>query len=320
MNLITRDEWEWLAARRTGIGGTDIAAILGLHPYKTPLQVYHEKLGLVEKEITWPMKLGLKMEPILAEFFIEQTGLAISDCGFRRHGERTWQVGTPDRLTLEDTPRVIELKTVGHRSAHRWDKGSGELPHEYFLQAQWYLSLLGLNEAAIAALIGNTDFQIFPIHADTELHGLMLEAGARFWRDHIEVQNPPLPTGEKVDTELLKRIYKHSQETILPADEKQERLLKVYAEWNNTVKSVELAYNKVKNEVKTAIGEATGLESAEFLATWKQDKPRKEIDWEAIAQDMFTNYHKDGKFQEAIIHSYTKQKDGSRRFLFKEKN
>ncbi len=312
---MTRDEW--LAARRTGIGGTDIAAILGLHPYKTPLQVYHEKLGLVEKEITWPMRIGLKMEPILAEFFIEQTGLAISDCGFRRSSKQHWQVGTPDRLTVEDTPRVVELKTVGHRSAHRWDKANGEIPHEYFLQVQWYLSLLGLDEAVIAALIGNTDFEIFQVKADAELHGLMLDAAAKFWRDHIEAQTPPLPTGEKVDTELLKRIYKHSQEQIIPADAKASQLLQHYGSAKKTTEEMATYAEGLKNELKAAIGDATGLESAEFLATWKQDKPRDDTDWKALCDRLFV--YVVPELKQAFVRDFTRTKDGARRFLFKEK-
>ena len=39
---MTREEW--LSARRTGIGGSDIAAILGLSPWRTPLDVYRDKV------------------------------------------------------------------------------------------------------------------------------------------------------------------------------------------------------------------------------------------------------------------------------------
>ena len=35
----------WLAARRSGIGGSDIAAICGLSPYQTPYDVWLDKLG-----------------------------------------------------------------------------------------------------------------------------------------------------------------------------------------------------------------------------------------------------------------------------------
>ena len=38
---MSRDEW--LKERTKGIGGSDVATILGLNPYKTPLQLWEEK-------------------------------------------------------------------------------------------------------------------------------------------------------------------------------------------------------------------------------------------------------------------------------------
>ena len=41
---------EWLAFRKTGLGGSDAAAILGLSPFKTNVEVWEEKVGLREPE------------------------------------------------------------------------------------------------------------------------------------------------------------------------------------------------------------------------------------------------------------------------------
>ena len=40
---MSRDEW--LKERTKGIGGSDVSTILGLNPYKTPLQLWEEKTG-----------------------------------------------------------------------------------------------------------------------------------------------------------------------------------------------------------------------------------------------------------------------------------
>lgn len=59
---------EQLAKRRTGITSTDIAAICGLNPYKSPMAVYLDKIGKpLEVEQTEGMFWGLALEPLLLQ-------------------------------------------------------------------------------------------------------------------------------------------------------------------------------------------------------------------------------------------------------------
>ena len=39
-------EQEWLAYRRQGIGGSDVAAILGISPFRTARDLYDDKLNI----------------------------------------------------------------------------------------------------------------------------------------------------------------------------------------------------------------------------------------------------------------------------------
>lgn len=80
----------WLKGRRTGIGGSDVAAVLGLNPWKTPLDVWNDKLGLSEdKEMSEPAYWGTVLEDTVAKEFQLRTGkrvqmnrLLIRDCIF----------------------------------------------------------------------------------------------------------------------------------------------------------------------------------------------------------------------------------------------
>ncbi len=38
---------DWLAARRKGIGGSDVAAVIGVSKYAGPTRVYYDKLGVL---------------------------------------------------------------------------------------------------------------------------------------------------------------------------------------------------------------------------------------------------------------------------------
>ena len=65
---------EWREARKGGVGGSDVGAILGLNPWKTPFEVWLEKTGRAEppdlsgkESVEW----GNRLEPLVAEKFAE---------------------------------------------------------------------------------------------------------------------------------------------------------------------------------------------------------------------------------------------------------
>jgi len=52
MKILTfNDKAEWLEWRRTGIGSSDIAALMGVDPWKSPLDIYDSKDCLAEDGI-----------------------------------------------------------------------------------------------------------------------------------------------------------------------------------------------------------------------------------------------------------------------------
>ena len=68
----------WLEGRRTGIGGSDVAAVLGLNPWKTPLDVWNDKLGLSEdKGMSEPAYWGTVLEDTVAREFQQRTGMKV---------------------------------------------------------------------------------------------------------------------------------------------------------------------------------------------------------------------------------------------------
>ena len=47
----------WRAERRKGVGGSDVAAIMGMSPYKSPYEVWAEKTGVVQN-ILFEVNIG----------------------------------------------------------------------------------------------------------------------------------------------------------------------------------------------------------------------------------------------------------------------
>jgi putative phage-type endonuclease len=110
----------WLAGRRRGIGGSDAAAILGLSPWRTEMDVWLDKTGRtdVEPEIIDPdrkflLELGQEMEKGIARLYTLKTGRElepIPEHALLIHPKFPTLIGTPDRLVLGES-RGVEIKT-----------------------------------------------------------------------------------------------------------------------------------------------------------------------------------------------------------------
>ena len=69
---------EFLLARRAGLGGSDIGAILGLSPYLTPVDVWAEKTGrATAQDETLQMRFGTYAEEFVAREYTAKTGHAV---------------------------------------------------------------------------------------------------------------------------------------------------------------------------------------------------------------------------------------------------
>ena len=76
---LTREEWlDW---RRKGIGGSDVACIIGISPFRTARDIYYDKLNIAaveENEGNWvAMEMGHLLEDLVAKIFERKTGLKI---------------------------------------------------------------------------------------------------------------------------------------------------------------------------------------------------------------------------------------------------
>ena len=208
---------EWLQLRRKFIGGSDIAAICGLHPYKTPLQVWLEKKG---RSIEWTSEkaeLGHKLEPIIREMYERKENRkvilpsVIYSSGIA--GASTDGIILLDDVSHLDThlddpyltwDGVFEAKHPGWRQAPRWE--NNQAPEEYRCQVTWYMGILGLEWADIAALIGGDDWQTRRIEFDPELFGLMMQRAEQWWRDYIVADKEP--PAESQDSEVLTQLHR----------------------------------------------------------------------------------------------------------------
>jgi putative phage-type endonuclease len=180
---------DWHAARASGIGASEIAAVLGLSPWESRFSLWHRKAGTMPPvEETVVMRLGTVLEAPLAELFAAQhPELRIKRTGTWRSRLRSWQLCNPDRLASDrggPTGRSffgsvpVEIKWAPYSDG--WGPaGSDEIPVHYRCQVLWQLDVLGAPFGYLAALVG-ADYREYYVEYDPEDCALLRDAGAAF--------------------------------------------------------------------------------------------------------------------------------------------
>ena len=195
--------------RPHGIGGSDVAALLGLSPYKSPVQLWAEKVGHpgFEHAQGIHLRLGQHLEPFVAAEYERSTGLVAKvhpDPIF--HAEHPFFFAHVDRLvqtdpactnrvggvTLADT--VLGCKTSGAFNKGEWGEAhTDQVPTPYMLQCAWYMALTHCDRANVAVLIGNNDFRVYHLHRNSELESAIFDHAKRFWSECVVAGVPPAP-------------------------------------------------------------------------------------------------------------------------------
>jgi putative phage-type endonuclease len=274
-------ETEWLAYRTRGIGGSDVAAICGLSPFKSAVQVYLEKVGAaIDQEENSAMRWGKLLEPVIAEQFSRETGLAIRRMpAILQHPEQDWALANLDFLMddpNEAAPGILEVKNTSAYLAKAWEED--EVPQHYILQLQWYLYVTGLKWGYFAPLIGgNRLLTNKRVSLDKELVEPMVKICSDFWQ-MVVLKTPPAPDGAPASTDLMKLLYPHSQAgkiAVLPDElaEELKRLPLLQEELKAFTDAKEYEIDTIKNKVKAEMKDAEiAACGTEILATWKESE------------------------------------------------
>jgi putative phage-type endonuclease len=186
----------WHAARANGIGGSEIAAVLGLSPYESRFSLWHRKQNLIAPvEESDVMYWGKRHEPTICdEFARRHAGWDIRTSPTYAHAGRPWQIANPDRLIVDDfgdTIAIVEAKTA--RDAEGWgEEGSGDIPVHYRAQCLWYCDVLGVDRCHVAVLIAGCEYREYEVEADDDEAYMMRVSGQEFMRTLAASERPSI--------------------------------------------------------------------------------------------------------------------------------
>lgn len=315
-------EEDWLARRRMGVGGSDISAILGISPFKTPLNIWLDKTGrAAPTPPTLRQEVGHALEPLAAKKYTADTGRAVRKCNVLLKGD-CHRVGNVDRLCVCEngklpwsrklgvvTDRALEIKTTGQ---DEWD----DVPEYYKAQALHYMGLMPtVMEFDFPVIFtGRMTFKVYTVKRDDATIENLKELAERFWKDYVLTDKPPPATSEE-DAKLL-WPYHSDGKVAVASSEIEEAVGKIRALRAN-IRCEEQEVGDLTFKVQSAMQDAETLmlpDQKTKLCTWKNNKPTEKVDYEAILLEVAQRVHFDPDELGEIASRHRVIRDGARVF------
>ena len=310
--------------RSTYIGSSDAAAIIGVSPWKSAFQLYQEKIGEYQEEIT-PFKQkifnrGKKFEPLILEMLLEELDDRGHDVEVITRNERLRDpefdfLASESDMVLRIDGEIIsaEAKSVNGFAAKLWgEPETDDFPIYYQCQTMHDLMVKRRNKCVVAALIGTDDMRIHWIERDEEIIQAIRAKEIEFWE---RIQNRQAP--EPVTADDINRLYRHDCGQVLEVDRELLDLVAQASTTKNDLKAVEAHLEALITQIKARMGDAALLTyNGQKLATWKSNKASIKTDWKEAFFDLADNVT-DSDLVNEILRTFTTTKPGSRPFLIK---
>lgn len=288
---------DWLKYRKRGIGGSDVAAILGISKWKSAVGLWLDKTNQSSEpeEENEAMQWGNIMEPVIRNHFVKVMGKPVVEVkAMLRHPEYPFMLADVDGVTADDegNPAILEIKTASEYKRGEWED---DIPAYYQTQVQHYLCVTGVGKAYVAVLIGGNSFKVFEVDADAEVQQMLIAVERDFWN---KVQNMIRPEidGSDAATELLNRAYRGgiSEQIILPEEaiEYVDRYIEASAEEDNAKAKKQDAANHIKEFMR----DYDKAKCLDYTITWKPVSTER-LDTKALKEnepEVYQKYVKSG--------------------------
>ena len=269
---------EWLEARKQGIGGSDMAAILGYNKYRDAVSVWLDKRGeLPPVEENEPMYWGNVLEEVVAQEFAKRTGWKVRNNNYTLQSiEHPYLLANIDR-EIVGVDAGLECKTANAFKKDEWE--GDEVPTSYYIQCQHYMAVTGKSSWWIACLLGGNTFIYKEIPRNEEVIEAIIREGKVFW-DMVQNGTVPAVTGSESSTEALKMMYGQSNENTVELDDVAMNYINQY----NTAKE-KINEATESNILKSLLGENEVGIVGEFKVTWKMRKGAKRFNTKQFQAD-----------------------------------
>lgn len=295
--------------RKTFIGGSDAAGVLGLSRWKTPLQVWAEKTGqIIPEDISGKLcvKLGVALEDTVAKLFEEETGKKVQRVNETRfHKDYDFLGASLDRKVVGESA-FLECKTASAFKAKEWD--GEDIPQEYIIQCLHYLAVTGYEKAYIAVLIGNQDFKWKEITRDEALLNNIINKEVSFWNDFVVPNIMPMTLSSNDSDTLYKLFPKEIEETVIELGDEMNQEIELLQALKQDLKSLEGQITQKENVIKAMLQDNEAGVTNQYKVTWKE-QTRKSLDTAKIKELMPMIWEQNLKETKSRVFKINKNKE-----------
>ncbi|TDT31128.1 putative phage-type endonuclease [Naumannella halotolerans] len=197
----------WAQQRATGLGGSEVAAVLGLSPWESRFSLWHRKSGLIGPSPDMPAtEWGRRLEAVILAKWAEDRPLANLQTGltYLRDG---WQIASPDAVATFADGAVEPVEIKAPQYDDEWGTpGTDEIPPYYLTQTRWYLHIGGWKRIHVAALFRGIDYREYVVEQDADDINLMVAEGRRFL-DSIAAGERPDIDAHSATYQAVKQLH-----------------------------------------------------------------------------------------------------------------
>lgn len=270
--------------RQKGVGGSDAAAILGIYPYRTRLDVWMEKVGhpmWTPAKQTPPMRWGTLLEPLLREEYarLEHVDVALSPG--RIYHPNGIQFGAPDGFVLDAAEFPAGLWEG--KVSDRWEDWEGGVPEYYLPQVQQYLAITGLPWVDVSVLLPGADFRTYRVEAQLDYQVELESEIMYFWHHYVVPDRPPgdAPIEIRYPAPVRQERLQVAKDSIL------DTLITETLAVRGRIKELVAEHDELVANIKPMIAEYDGADGEGYRLHYRASKPPVKVGWEQIATTLW---------------------------------
>lgn len=258
------------------IGGSDIAAVLGISPWRTAVDLWLDKTKppVEGSHNAAAKRRGTRLEPYILDMIREEHGLEIIT-----RNERYIDAEVPyfaAEIDAETVDENVEIKTVHPFKAKDWGElDTDQLPLHYIAQVQWGLGIRSKARARVFALIGD-DLRPYVIERDDETITALRERASEFWTKYVAPKvRPPLDFADSRTLETLRQIYPGTDGSTVEANVMHEHWRAVLATAESAADKYQGVIDGAKAHLMSEMGNAALLRFADGKSFRRKQMTRK---------------------------------------------
>jgi predicted phage-related endonuclease len=307
------------AKRRNRIGGSQVAALFGAHPYLDEHDLWLQVTGQSEDyQPSEEARQGQIFERAILDWYSYKTGYDLdTDCGSVCPEGKPYMVVSPDAI-CRNVSRGVDAKKMSWFSWQRLTQPGEEIPQYIQFQCWYYLLGLGHEAYDVCALVGGEP-RIFAVEREEDALKVLEERTFEWHQRYIvRGEEPPVGTGVITARWLQRAFAHHKRPDMRQAREHEQVLLDEYLQLRIEL----LAKNplmarreQLEALLKRAVGDSEGLKWAGGEFTWRKPQDSVETDWEKLARRLMDPMS--AEVRDAWILEHTSAKSNSRRIHLK---